>query len=42
MRRKNKIALTQDALGHADPATTRIYAKTSAERRRQEHDEIFS
>lgn len=35
------LALTQDTLGHADPATTRIYAKTSDELRRQKHREMF-
>ncbi len=35
------LALTQDTLGHANPETTRIYAKTSDERRRREHKKMF-
>ena len=35
------LALTQDALGHADPSTTRIYAQTNRERMREEHTKLF-
>lgn len=35
------LALTQYALGHASPATTRIYAKTKREDYRRAHREIF-
>jgi len=35
------LALTQDALGHADPSTTRIYAKTSKDQIVKAHGEIF-
>ncbi len=35
------LALTQYALGHASPATTRIYAKTKREDYRRAHDRVF-
>lgn len=35
------LALTQYALGHASPATTRIYAKTKREDYRRAHERIF-
>ncbi|MFO7742448.1 MAG: tyrosine-type recombinase/integrase [Anaerolineae bacterium] len=35
------LALTQYALGHASPATTRIYAKTKREDYRRAHQRIF-
>jgi site-specific recombinase XerD len=35
------LALTQYALGHASPATTRIYAKTKREDYRRAHRQIF-
>lgn len=35
------LALTQYALGHASPATTRIYAKTKREDYRRAHGQIF-
>ncbi len=35
------LALTQYALGHASPATTRIYAQTKREDYRRAHDRIF-
>jgi site-specific recombinase XerD len=36
------LALTQDALGHADPRTTRIYAKTTDEQIKEAHKELFN
>jgi site-specific recombinase XerD len=35
------LALTQDALGHADPSTTRIYAKTSKAQHIRAHQSLF-
>lgn len=35
------LALTQDTLGHSDPATTRIYAKITDEKRRQALRRMF-
>ena len=35
------LALTQDVLGHVNPATTRIYAKTSKSQIIKAHSEIF-
>jgi integrase/recombinase XerC len=35
------LAMTQYALGHASPATTRIYAKTKREDYRQAHRRVF-
>jgi integrase/recombinase XerC len=35
------LALTQYALGHASPATTRIYAKTKREDYRRAHQRVF-
>ena len=35
------LALTQDALGHADPGTTRIYAKTTKAQHIQAHESLF-
>jgi integrase len=35
------LALTQDALGHKSPDTTRIYAKTSREDHIRAHQELF-
>jgi site-specific recombinase XerD len=35
------LALTQYALGHASPATTRIYAKTKREDYRRAHERVF-
>jgi site-specific recombinase XerC len=35
------LALTQYALGHASPATTRIYAKTKWEDYRRAHGRVF-
>ncbi|MCS7220622.1 MAG: tyrosine-type recombinase/integrase [Anaerolineae bacterium] len=36
------LAVVQDLLGHASPATTRVYAKVSARRLREAHRQIFS
>ncbi len=36
------LALTQDLLGHADPKSTRNYAKIKAEDLQKAHDEIFN
>jgi len=41
LRHTGNLALTQDVLGHANPQTTRIYAKTSKEQIIQAHEEIF-
>lgn len=35
------LALTQDVLGHADPATTRVYAKTTKAQHIQAHQRLF-
>ncbi|HIQ04557.1 MAG TPA: site-specific integrase [Anaerolineae bacterium] len=35
------LALTQYALGHASPATTRIYAQTKREDYRRVHRHVF-
>ena len=37
----NDLALTQDMLGHASPATTRIYAQVSTKRMRAAHAQAF-
>jgi site-specific recombinase XerD len=41
LRHTGDLALTQDALGHADPGTTRIYAKTSKAQHIQAHKSLF-
>lgn len=41
LQETHDLALTQDTLGHADPGTTRIYADTSDEDRRQAHKKLF-
>jgi site-specific recombinase XerD len=41
LSRTGDLALTQYALGHASPATTRIYAKTKLEDYRRAHRRIF-
>jgi integrase/recombinase XerC len=41
LRHTKDLALTQDALGHASPATTRIYAKTTKEDHIRAHDSLF-
>jgi site-specific recombinase XerD len=35
------LALTQDVLGHADPGTTRIYAKTTKAQHIRAHQQLF-
>ncbi len=35
------LAVVQDLLGHASPATTRVYAKVSSRRLREAHRQIF-
>jgi len=35
------LAVVQDLLGHASPATTRVYAKVSSRRLREAHQQIF-
>lgn len=35
------LALVQDLLGHADPATTRTYARLTADRLKRAHREVF-
>ncbi|MCS7259392.1 MAG: tyrosine-type recombinase/integrase [Anaerolineae bacterium] len=35
------LALTQDVLGHADPGTTRVYAKTTKTQHIQAHRDLF-
>lgn len=41
IRKTGDLALTQDALGHADPSTTRIYAQPSEEAYIKAHKETF-
>lgn len=41
LRSTNNLALTQDALGHASPHTTRIYAKTSRADLIDAHRRVF-
>jgi len=36
-----EVAVVQDLLGHASPATTRVYAKVSSRWLREAHREIF-
>ncbi len=35
------LALTQDVLGHADPSTTRVYARTTKAQHIRAHQELF-
>ena len=35
------LAVTQDLLGHANPATTRIYAQVSETRKQNSHRQVF-
>jgi site-specific recombinase XerD len=35
------LATTQDLLGHANPATTRIYAQVSETNKQKAHREVF-
>ncbi len=41
LRHTGDLALTQDVLGHADPGTTRVYAKTSKAQHIQAHESLF-
>jgi site-specific recombinase XerD len=41
LRHTRDLALTQDVLGHASPATTRIYAKTTKEQHIRAHQGLF-
>jgi len=41
LKHTGDLALTQDALGHADPGTTRIYAKTTKEDHIAAHESLF-
>jgi site-specific recombinase XerD len=39
--RTDNLALVQDMLGHASPATTRVYAKTDEEQRREGYKRVW-
>jgi site-specific recombinase XerD len=39
--RTDNLALVQDLLGHASPATTRVYARTDERQRREGHRQIW-
>jgi site-specific recombinase XerD len=41
LRATGDLALTQDVMGHADPATTRLYAKTSQAQHIKAHQALF-
>ncbi|MCG3211820.1 MAG: Tyrosine recombinase XerC [Anaerolineae bacterium] len=41
LRETGDLALTQDALGHADPRTTRIYASTDVAHLVDAHKRLF-
>jgi site-specific recombinase XerD len=41
LERTENLALVQDMLGHASPATTRIYAKTDETQRREGFDRVW-
>lgn len=41
LRNTGDLALTQEALGHADPSTTRIYAQPSKDAYVKAHEELF-
>ena len=41
LERTQNLALVQDMLGHASPATTRIYAKTDEKQRREGFDRVW-
>jgi integrase/recombinase XerC/integrase/recombinase XerD len=41
LQKTHDLAMTQDALGHSDPSTTRIYAKTSRKALIEAHREVF-
>jgi site-specific recombinase XerD len=42
LERTENLALVQDMLGHASPATTRVYAKTDEEQRRSGYARVWS
>lgn len=42
LRHTGNLALTQDALGHTDPATTRVYADTDKKAIKKAHGEMFN
>ena len=41
LERTENLALVQDMLGHASPATTRVYAKTDEEQRREGYSRVW-
>ena len=41
LERTQNLALVQDMLGHASPATTRVYAKTDEEQRREGYKQVW-
>jgi len=41
LERTENLALVQDMLGHASPATTRVYAKTDEEQRREGYARVW-
>jgi len=41
LERTENLALVQDMLGHASPATTRVYAKTNEEQRREGYGRVW-
>jgi site-specific recombinase XerD len=41
LERTENLALVQDMLGHASPATTRVYAKTDEEQRREGYAQVW-
>ncbi len=41
LRHTGDLALTQDVLGHADPGTTRLYAKTTKAQHIKAHESLF-
>jgi site-specific recombinase XerD len=41
LERTDNLALVQDLLGHASPATTRVYARTDERQRREGHRQVW-
>lgn len=41
LERTDNLALVQDLLGHASPATTRVYARTDERQRREGHQQVW-
>jgi site-specific recombinase XerD len=35
------LAAVQDLMGHASPASTRVYAKVSAKKLKRVHEQVF-